>query len=101
MMAREVTFEKGAVFPLKTQEGFKEVSDFIIDGKLDIRAFKFIILLCGCADLWELDKVFKQGLALCLNAIRNANNKALVILTATLPQPGDSNTIIKNCQLPQ
>ena len=94
-LAGEFQWDGASVFKLQSQEGFKEVAELINSGRLDVRGYKFIVLLFGRADLWELDKYFKQNLASCLNAIKNKNSKALLVLTTTLPQPNDSGAVIK------
>ena len=94
-MAHGLTFDKGNIFTLYAQEGIEEICKLIVSSALQVTGYKFIVLLCGRANLWDLDTVFKRNLAQCLNAIHEKNNWALVVLTATLPQPSDQTNLIK------
>ena len=94
-MASGLTFNKGNIFALHLQEGFKQVGDLIVNKRLQIVNYKFLVLMCRRADLWDLNTQLKQDLAYCINAIRNVNNAAIVVLTATLPQPTDQPNLIK------
>ena len=88
-MAALFNMEGAVVFGLHSQEGYSEVGTLVRQNKVTITGFQFIILLCGRGDLWETDRVFKQGVDSCLAEIRKLNEKAIVVLTATLPSPGD------------
>ena len=95
-MARKLKFPSTSVFVLKTQEGLKEVCELISSEKLDVRKYRFVVLLCGRADLWELFKSFTNNIVDCLRVIRNRNKLAIIVLTAALPVPGDDRRIINN-----
>ena len=97
-MAAKLTFENGDVFSLHSQEGFQEVGTLIKEEKLRVRKYKFIVLLFGRADLWEPDPTFKRAVSMCLEIIKDHNPKAIVVLTATLPSPGDAGKIIRTAK---
>ena len=97
-MASRLTFEEGNVFSLHSQEGYQEVANLIKESKLNICNYKFIVLLFGRADLWESDPAFKKAVHCCLETIREHNDKAIVVLSATLPSPGDPGRIIRTAK---
>ena len=84
-----------SVFMLNRKEGLQSVAQLLESGRLDIRLYKFVVLLCGKADLMETDEVFKEGLHRVLRVIKQINSKAIVVLTAVLLVPSDSRAVIK------
>ena len=67
----------------------------IADRHLDIRPYKFIVLLCGKVDLKESDGDSKEGLHGMLRVINEQDPLAITVLTAVLPTPGDSKNLIR------
>ena len=94
-MAALMTFDDSHVFTLHCQEGYAEVASLITEGKLEVKGYKFIVLLVGRADLWETDKSFKVGVNACHEVIRDRNKYAIILFAATLPSPGDAVRIIR------
>ena len=94
VMAANLMLEGTTVITLHGQEGFKELGQNKVRKSLKVSGFKLVVLLCGRPDLYEPERDFRQGLAFCLNAIREGNPKAIVLLTATLPSPRDSRAVI-------
>ena len=90
--------DKANTFVLQLQEGFAEVTTLIKEDKLDITQYNCMVLMMGRADLWEDDKTFKTGVKLCLAEIRKVKADMLVVLTATLPSPGDPVRIIRTAK---
>ena len=84
-MATGIQFDRAMVFPLKAQEGFKEVSRLIKTRKLEVCNYRFIVMLCGRADLWDTFKSFTQNIATCVEQIREQNSLAIIVFTAVLP----------------
>ena len=79
---------------LKQQEGFAEVEQMVHEGKVSVSGFKIIILLFGRADMLLEEKIYLNALHKCLATLHRCNKDALLILTATLPVPGDSRITI-------
>ena len=94
-MAANLMVDGITVLGVHTQEGFREIGEDIIHNRINVKGFKIVVLLCGRCDLWETEKMFREGLAFCLNAIRDKNTKAIIVLTATLPSPSDSKVVIR------
>ena len=94
-IAGNIHMDGASVFPLNRHEGFSEVAQMVEQNRLDVHQFKFIILLFGRADLKESDEDFKKGLSGCIAMLRVKNGKAMLVLTASLPAPGDNRSDIK------
>ena len=94
-IAGNLMLDQGTVFTLQLQEGFNEVATLIDEGKLSVGRFKVIVLLMGRADLWEVDKEFKRAVDRCFESIRSRNSFCSVVLTATLPSPGDTLRVVR------
>ena len=94
-IAGNLMLDSATVFTLQLQEGFREVSILIQEGKLSVSRFNVIVLLLGRADLWELDRDFKRHVQICIDSIKNANVFATLVLTATLPSPGDTMKVVR------
>ena len=80
---------RAITFPLHPQDGFTEVGQLIRNGTITLDNYRFIVLLFGRADLWEVLKEFKDKVADCLRALRDASPEAVVLVTSTLPAPTD------------
>ena len=91
-----IMMSNASVFALKRNKGYNEVAKFISTDQLIVRYFKFVILLCGRADLRERDEVFKRGIHGCIQVIKERNPKAIILLTATIPNPVDDKNMVKN-----
>ena len=98
-MASGFQATNATVVGLRPQEGFQEVTDMITSGKVSLNSFKVIALLVGRADLWIDNNRFEVALQRCITAIQGVNNRAIILLAATLPVPGDCRTVIETSNL--
>ena len=88
-MASKLQVDRAVTQSVGLQEGFSKVGYRILTGDIEVGDFKFIVLLFRRADLWGTLKLYKQGVADCLQAIRGRNFDAVIILASTLPAPQD------------
>ena len=91
-------FDRGNIFPLQLQEGYQELPILINEKKVEVTRYAFIVLLMGRADLWINDNAYKIAVNATIQAIRNKNSTAMIVLTATLPAPGDECHIIRTAK---
>ena len=94
-IASGLNMDDAQTVQLRAQDGFQEVAEMVNSGKVRVQGFQVIVLLCGRADLWQADKSFKIGVGMCLSALQVANNKAMIVLTGTLPSPGDERRVVR------
>ena len=93
-LAKGFRAQSTAVFTMRPQEGFKELGEILRLGKVNISGFKIVALLIGRADLWIDNTRFENSLQHCISAIQDLNPKAIILLAATLPGPGDPRALI-------
>ena len=91
-MAAELMVSRAEVVGIHIQEGYSEVGYRILTNELSITGFDFIVLL-GRADLWDVMQEFKKKVADCIQAIRAKNDRAVIMLTASLPSPFDDYSV--------
>ena len=94
-MALGLKLFRGKVFQLTSTEGYRATAELMVNGKLLVNDYKFIVLLVGRADLAESDREFRSAVGFCLQTIRELNGDAIVMLCAVLPSPQDSRRNIK------
>ena len=94
-IAADIVMPNSRVFALKRNEGLLQIAKMLEVGRVDIKPYKFIVLLCGKTDLKEPNAVFKEGLHKVLKLIDDQNPFAITVLTAALPMPGDSKFSIR------
>ena len=94
-IATDMLMPNSSIFALKRNEGLPQIAKMLETGRIDIKPYKFLVLLCGKTDLKEPDMVFKEGLHKVLKLIDEQNPLAITVLTAAIPTPGDSTIVIR------
>ena len=95
IMAMELHVFRGQVYQLKTQEGYKETATLLHQECLRVDGFRFVVLLIGRADFWLPDREFHENVGDCIEAVRQQNDDAVIVLCATLPSLNDNKHTIR------
>ena len=94
-MAASFSMEMSDIFTLTMTEGFSELSSMVWKDMLNVFSYKIIVLMVGRADFWETDKNFKKFVYDALEALRAKNQHVIIVISASLPAPGDTQPCIR------
>ena len=81
--------EGAFVYFLQKNQGIREVRRLVCSNYFNLQEYKFVVLLCGKADLTGVDSAFEGELEAVISLIHEQNNKMFVVLTAALLSPHD------------
>ena len=95
-LAGQLSFENARILYLNDNEGFHHLARKLQDKSLSVLGFKVVILLIGRGDVWETDSRFFRGVEATIREVKNQNERAILVLGATLPSTGDTRPMVRS-----
>ena len=93
-LAAGFVFEDARVYLFSKAEGYPELALKLHRKEISVRGYKLIVVLLGRADVWDTDRKFFEAVDKVVKEIYNQNEKAIIVLGASLPLIADSKTMV-------
>ena len=95
-LAGHLSFKNAQILFLSDNEGYHHLAQKLESGSLSVRGFKIVNLLVGRGDVWETDNQFFKGVDAVIQEVKNQNERAILVLGATLPATNDSRPMVSS-----
>ena len=95
-LAGQFSFENAQILYLAANEGYYDLARKLQNKSLSVSGFKIIILLIGRGEVWDTDHRYFKGVEEAVKEVKNQNEKAIIVLGATLPSTADSRPMVNS-----